>query len=134
MIKGKGMNKTGPQVIKHQLGDKTIADVCEAFIGAAFVQHNDIDSWDPKNWDQAVKAVTTFVGSEDHLQERFADYYAGYQKPKYTLMQATASQLDLTQKVEEKHPYHFRYPRLLRSAFIHPSQAFMWENVPNYQR
>ena len=22
----------------------------------------------------------------------------------------------------------------VRSAFIHPSQAFMWEHIPNYQR
>jgi dsRNA-specific ribonuclease len=33
-----------------------------------------------------------------------------------------------------RHPYHFTYPRLLRSAFIHSSQAFMWEHIPNYQR
>lgn len=35
---------------------------------------------------------------------------------------------------EYRHPYHFKYPRLLRSAFIHPSQAFVWEHVPHYQR
>ncbi|KAK1091379.1 Dicer-like protein 1, partial [Friedmanniomyces endolithicus] len=37
-------------------------------------------------------------------------------------------------KVELEHPYHFRYPKLLRSAFIHPSQPFMYEKVPDYQR
>jgi endoribonuclease Dicer len=134
MLKGKGMKMTGPRVIKHQLGDKSIADVCEAFIGAAFMEHNDRNEWVPEKWDQAVKSVKTMVDNEDHQMETWADYYAAYTKPKYQLAEATASQLDLARKIEQKHPYHFRYPRLLRSAFIHPSQAFMWENIPNYQR
>ncbi|KAH7116051.1 dicer-like protein 1 [Dendryphion nanum] len=131
---GKGHKQTGPQVIKHALGDKSVADVCEALIGAAFMQDNDINNWKPANWDQAVRAVKLLVSSEDHLMEKFSDYYASYQMPKYQFGEATASQFDLAAKVEKKHPYHFRYPRLLRSAFIHPSQAFMWENIPNYQR
>jgi endoribonuclease Dicer len=134
LTKGKGAKRTGPQVIKHQLGDKTIADVCEAFIGAAFLDHHKPDSWDPKNWDEAVKATKVLVDSDDHVMEKWVDYYAAYEKPKYQLAEATASQIDLAQKIERKHPYHFKYPRLLRSAFIHPSQAFMWENIPNYQR
>ena len=134
MLQGKGMKRVGPQVMKHSLGDKSIADVCEAFIGAAFMEHNKPSRWDPKDWDQAVKAVKVMVDSEDHLMENWADYYAAYVKPKYQLAEATASQLDLAEKIEKKHPYHFKYPRLLRSAFLHPSQAFMWEHVPNYQR
>jgi endoribonuclease Dicer len=134
MIKGKGANKIGPQVIKHRLGDKTIADVCEAFIGAAFLEHNDNSKWEPQNWDEAVKAVKVLVGSEDHTMEEFADYYRAYKKPKWQTEQATASQLDLAKKIEQKHPYHFKYPRLLRCAFVHPSQPFSWELVPNYQR
>lgn len=134
LIKGKGMKRDGPQVIKHQLGDKSIADVCEAFIGAAFMEHNDINTWAPEKWDQAVKAVKIMVDNEDHLMERFSDYYAAYQKPTYQLAEATASQIDLARKIEQRLPYHFQYPRLLRSAFIHPSQAYMWENIPNYQR
>jgi endoribonuclease Dicer len=134
LTKGKGANRTGPQELKHSLGEKTIADVCEAFIGAAFMQHNEYGKWDPEKWDQAVKAVKVLVDSEDHVMEKWSDYYGGYTKPDYQLAEATASQLDLAAKVEKKHPYHFKYPRLLRSAFVHPSQAFMWENVPNYQR
>lgn len=118
----------------HRLADKSIADVCEAFIGAAFMEHNKVDSWEASTWDQAVKAVTTLVDSEDHMMQTFSEYYAAYNKPKYQLAEATASQLDLARKIEQKHPYHFKYPRLLRSAFVHPSQAFMWENIPNYQR
>lgn len=128
------MKNTGNDAIKHRLGDKSIADVCEAFIGAAFMEHNKQGIWDPKHWDEAVKAVTVLVNSEDHEMRRFSDYYAKYVKPKYQVAKATANQQDLAEKVEKKHPYHFQYPRLLRSAFIHPSQAFMWENIPNYQR
>jgi endoribonuclease Dicer len=128
--KAKGLGD-GP--VHHALGDKSIADVCEAFIGAAFLQDNKQGQWKPADWDQAVKAVKIFVDSEDHLMEKFSDYYAVYVKPIYQIAEATATQLDLARQIEQRHPYHFRYPRLLRSAFVHPSQAFMWEKVPNYQ-
>ncbi|ORY16739.1 hypothetical protein BCR34DRAFT_531207 [Clohesyomyces aquaticus] len=141
LTKGKGARKDGqaakkaqPQAQQHSLGDKSVADVCEAFIGAAFMQHNELNRFSSENWDQAVKAVKVLVDSEDHLMEKYSDYYAAYEKPHYQLVEATASQLSLAQKIEEKHPYHFKYPRLLRSAFVHPSQAYSWENVPNYQR
>lgn len=101
------------------------------------MQHNRLGRWSPETWDQAVKAVTIFTKTEDtqdHLMEKFSDYYAAYEKPKYQTAEATATQLHLAAKVEKQHPYHFEYPRLLRSAFVHPSQAFMWEHVPNYQR
>lgn len=120
--------------LTHNLGDKSVADVCEAFIGAAFMQHHKDGQWAPSSWDEAVKAVKLFVNNKDHLMEKWTDYYAAYDKPKYQTADATATQLDLARKVELKHPYHFRYPRLLRSAFVHPSQPFMWENIPSYQR
>lgn len=128
------MKRDGVSVIKHQLGDKTVADVCEAFIGAAFMEHNKLGSWNPENWDQAVKAVKTLVDCEDHLMESWADYYAAYEKPKYQIADATEAQKELARQVEHVHPYHFKYPRLLRSAFVHPSQGFQWEQIPNYQR
>ncbi|KAF2188185.1 hypothetical protein K469DRAFT_660734 [Zopfia rhizophila CBS 207.26] len=134
LLKGKGMKRAGAHDIRHSLGDKSIADVCEAFIGAAFMQHNEQGHFIPENWDQAVKAVKVLVSSEDHLMEKWADYYTAYEKPRYQIAESTASQLDLAAKIKKKHPYHFKYPRLLRSAFMHPSQAFMWENIPNYQR
>ncbi|KAF2703350.1 dicer-like protein 1 [Pleomassaria siparia CBS 279.74] len=134
LLFGKGHKRTGPQVIKHSLGDKSIADVCEAFIGATFMQHNERGTWNAKSWDESVKAVKIMVDSEDHLMEKWSDYYAAYQIPKYQVAEATASQYDLAKQIEEKHPYHFKWPRLLRSAFMHPSQAFMYEHVPNYQR
>ena len=115
--------------MKHDLGDKSIADVCEALIGAALLSHNENG-----DMDMAVKAVTALVASEDHDVSKWADYYPLYAKPKYQLAQATASQLDLAMQVGRIHDYHFRYPRLLRSAFIHPSYTFAAEKIPCYQR
>lgn len=114
---------------KHHLGDKTIADVCEAMIGAALVSYRDTG-----NMNEAVKAVTALVSNEDHTASRWADYYPLYTKPKYQLAQPTASQLDLAWQIERVHGYHFASVRLLRSAFIHPSYTFATERIPCYQR
>jgi endoribonuclease Dicer len=123
----KGKTTTAP--VFHKLSDKSIADVCEAFIGAALLTfHKD------KDMDNAVRAVTELVSSENHTVLRYTDYYKLYQKPKYQLAVSTESQLDLTRKLENKHPYHFHHPRLARSAFTHPSYPFSYEHVPSYQR
>ncbi|KAK4982257.1 Dicer-like protein 1 [Elasticomyces elasticus] len=132
--KGKGANTPGGQSDKHRLGDKTVADVCEALIGASFVSYNRPGEWEPEHWESAIKAVTKLVSSPDHQMLRWNDYREIYQKPAYQTAEATASQKDLAEKVELIHPYHFRYPRLLRSAFCHPSYPFLWEKVPSYQR
>lgn len=136
LLRGKGVKKDESDWLKltHNLGDKSIADVCEAFIGATFMQYHKNGQWSPEHWDEAVKAVKLFANSEDHRMSKWSDYYDAYKKPKYQVAAATASVLVLARKVEEKHPYHFKYPRLLRSAFVHPSQPFMWEQIPNYQR
>lgn len=115
--------------MKHHLGDKTIADVCEALIGAALLSHADTG-----DMDMAVKAVTAFVASPDHDVSKWADYYPLYEKPKYQLAESTASQLDLAEQIQQEHDYVFKYPRLLRSAFIHPSYTFGAERIPCYQR
>jgi endoribonuclease Dicer len=123
----KGKSATAPD--SHKLADKTIADVCEALIGAALLTcHGTGDM------DIAVRAVTEVVSSENHNVVRFSDYYKLYKKPKYQIAVATESQRDLARQVERKHPYHFRYPRLVRSAFTHPSYPFSYEQVPSYQR
>lgn len=83
----------------------------------------------------AVKAVTVLVSSPDHDISKWSDYYPLYQKPRYQLGQASAAQLDLAAKIERKHDYHFKYPRLLQSAFIHPSLPVSWaDKIPSYQR
>lgn len=136
LLKGKGMNKSDNDWLKltHNLGDKTIADVCEAFIGAAFVEYYKEGQWGPSIWDEAVKSVTLFVNSKDHLMSKWTDYYAAYDKPKYQVVDSTAAMLNAVQQLEKKHPYRFKYPRLARSAFTHPSYPFTFENIPNYQR
>ena len=137
LLEGKGANKKEEdQVIKHALGDKTIADVSEAIIGAAFVSHDrPNERWHEEQWENAVLAVTRLVGSDKHAMHKWADYSAAYEKPAYQITEnVTASTRDLAEKVEREHPYKFRYPNLLRSAFVHPSQTLMDERVPNYER
>ena len=115
----------------HPLGDKAIADVCEALIGAALVHaHNNNDT----TMDQAVRAVTELVCSENHNAKVWNDYYKLYQKPAYQTAIATATQKDMAEQVEKKHDYHFQWPRLLRCAFIHPSYPYSYEKIPSYQR
>ncbi|KAI4669395.1 Dicer-like protein 1 [Alternaria viburni] len=136
LMRGKGLKKTEDDWLKltHNLGDKSIADVCEAFIGAAFQQHYRGGRWNPEDWDETVKAVKLFANSQDHVMSRWSDYYDAYQKPKYQVADATAAMLNTAFNIELVHPYHFKYPRLLRSAFAHPSYPYMYENIPNYQR
>lgn len=128
LLVGKGINRTGSEVIKHQLGDKTLADVCEALIGAALLTTND------GNMNMAVRAVTALVRNTDHGVDCWDDYYKLYQKPAYQIGEVSASQHDLAEQVEREHDYHFKYPRLLRSAFTHPSFPYSWEKIPSYQR
>ncbi|KAF2772908.1 dsRNA-specific nuclease [Teratosphaeria nubilosa] len=136
LLEGKGVGKQeDTSVIKHSLGEKTIADVCEALIGAAYITHDrPNEKWDPSHWENAVHTVTKLVSSPDHPMMKWSDYSAAYTKPAYQTGQVSASQKDMAAKVQLEHPYHFKYPRLLRSAFIHPSQPLMYEKVPNYQR
>jgi len=140
LLEGKGAQKTEKTEEErrlgstHNLGEKTIADVCEAMIGAAFMFHDQPGRWHPDQWENAVRTVTKLVGSQDHTMLKWDDYREAYKLPAYQTAEANASQLDRAQKVEQEHAYHFRYPRLLCSAFIHPSQPFIFERLPNYQR
>ncbi len=134
LLEGKGANKSTDDLMKHSLGDKTVADVCEALIGAAFIAHHEAGKFRAENWTDAVRAVTSLVSSPEHAMQEWGDYLKAYEKPAYLAQQATASQRDLAEKVQREHPYRFQNPRLLRSAFIHPSYPFIWEKIPNYQR
>jgi endoribonuclease Dicer len=127
LVLKKGKTAAAPN--EHRLADKTIADVCEALIGAALLTHHEAN-----NLDNAVRAVTELVCSTDHTMTSYEDYYKMYEMPKYQIAQATASQRNLAMQVEQKHGYHFKYPRILRSAFVHPSYPFSYEHVPSYQR
>lgn len=130
MLEGKGHKKTGKEVLKHQLNDKTIADVCEALIGAALLSYNDTG-----NMDMAVKAVTVFVSNPDHAVEKWDDYYRLYRLPFYQTALPTAVQLSFAAQVEATHNYHFKYPRLLASAFtLAAAVSLRKDKVPTYQR
>ncbi|KAI4727035.1 dicer-like protein 1 [Aureobasidium sp. EXF-10728] len=135
LLEGKGANKNGTEVIKHALGDKTIADVCEALMGAAFLTHDKPGEWQPEHWRDAVKAVTKLVDSPDHTMNDWSDYSRSYEKPAYQIAEARAATLELAKRVEKEHTYHFEYPRLLQAAFHHPSYPNLWSaGIPSYQR
>lgn len=128
LLQGKGVNKE-KETASHVLADKTIADVCEALIGAALLSYHET-----RDFDMAVKAVSAMVNNPLHSMYKWTDYYTLYRMPGFQAAPATRSQLDLAEQVAKKHNYRFKYPRLLRSAFIHPSYPFSWEKIPCYQR
>ena len=127
LVLQKGKAATAPN--SANLGDKTIADVCEALIGAALLTcHGTGDM------DNAVRAVSELVCSDNHKVTTYSEYYQLYEKPKYQIAPSTAAQRNLAEQVEKEHAYRFKYPRLLRSAFCHSSYPFSYERVPSYQR
>jgi endoribonuclease Dicer len=113
---------------QHSLAEKTIADVCEALIGASLLSKED-----GHRFDKAVKAVTIFVNSPSHTATCWQDYISVYSLPSYQIQTPDAFEKDLAQQVEWL-GYKFKYPRLLRSAFTHPSYPQAWSKVPCYQR
>ena len=135
LIGGKGAkNEPLKFELRHNLGDKTIADVCEAMIGAAFVTHFTSGNGDSSQMDEAVKATSAFVCSKDHDMQTWDDYQRNYVVPAYQTGESSASQRDLAERVKQSHNYSFKYPRLLRSAFLHPSVPKVWEGLPSYRK
>ena len=130
LLVGKGFNKPEQKTLEHPLGDKTIADVCEAIIGATLLSYKDTG-----DKDMAVRAVTALVVNDEHDALEWSDYYRLYKKPQYQLELASALHRELAKNIERTDAYHFKYPRLLYSAFVHPSYPSAWSNgVPCYQR
>ncbi|KAF2671699.1 hypothetical protein BT63DRAFT_177682 [Microthyrium microscopicum] len=132
LLVGKGAGKVEPPR-EHHLGDKSVADVCEAIIGAAFVQFNRLDAWAPADWDAAVKAVTLLVRNENHQMMKWDDYFEAYKEPEFMTFPLRYTETDLAEKVYLEHPYKFNHPRHIRNAFNHPSLA-SHDKVPSYQR
>jgi endoribonuclease Dicer len=87
-----------------------------------------------KNFDMAIQAVTKFVNHPNHRMMTYSDYYAAYKIPEWQSAEPRAVQVELARQIEEKMEYKFKYPRLLRSAFKHPSYGSIYEGIPNYQR
>ncbi|GKT45594.1 dicer-like protein 1 [Colletotrichum spaethianum] len=114
---------------KHALADKSIADVCEALIGAAYLSYADAN-----NFDMAIRAVTVMVKNKNHLMTSWGDYYAAYIPPAWQFGDPTAMQKELARQIKKKLGYEFKSPTLLRSAFKHPSYPRAYENLPDYQR
>ncbi|KAJ6445005.1 RNase3 domain-containingprotein [Purpureocillium lavendulum] len=111
----------------HTLSDKSVADVCEALIGAAYVTQRDSGTMD-----SAVKAVTKMVRSKNHKMCRFADYYEAFKTPDWQRAPTSAAQRAAVDHIYEAIGYRFKCPNLLRSAFKHPS--YPYEPIPHYQR
>lgn len=109
----------------HTLGDKTVADVCEALIGAALLD---------KGMDGAAKMTSSILLTDRHKVECFEDYYKAYIKPEYQTAAPTAAQIKLADDIFRQFGYRFKSPKLLMSAFTHASNPFSWEKVPSYQR
>lgn len=118
----------------HDLSKKSIADVCEALIGAAYLTGCDDSNNVFDMFDMAVKAVTRVVNNDAHAMEKFTDLFAAYETPEWQMAGATAAQKDMADKIEAKLGYHFKYPLLLRSAFLHASYGFQMERIPSYER
>lgn len=121
--------KAPKKEVRHRLADKSIADVCEALIGAAYV------SFPEGDMDMAVRAVTKMVKSKNHKMDSFDDYYHRYDVPEWQFASArvTAAQRSAVKSVLEKVGYTFHSPSLLRSAFKHPTYTYE-TSIPNYQR
>ncbi|KAL2853696.1 hypothetical protein BJX68DRAFT_274791 [Aspergillus pseudodeflectus] len=128
-IKGRDLSKKLLASAKHHLAEKTIADVCEAVIGASVLAGGA-----EHRFDMAVKAVTILVDNQDHEASTWKDYLSIYTMPKYQTQSVTGSEIELARLVEEKVGYRFNYPRLLHSAFTHPSFPAAWATVPCYQK
>ena len=128
--KGAGQEPLNHGVGKHPLGKKTIADVSEAIIGASLLA-----SRRKKNkFDLGIRAISKLVRSEDHNIDQWSDFATLYNAdpPQWASDVQDPVAKDLAVKVKERMGYTFRHPRLLRSAFTHPSDQHT--PVPDYQR
>ncbi|KAJ5690285.1 hypothetical protein N7462_004677 [Penicillium macrosclerotiorum] len=129
LVKGRDFMKHVPSESSHNLADKTIADVCEALIGASL-----LSGGKDHRFDMAVQAVTIFVNGQEHTAASWADYRASYKKPDWQSKPSDGYERNLSQMIFEDLGYRFNYPRLMRSAITHPSIPKSQRKVPCYQR
>lgn len=126
---GKTHKKKRENMKSHKLADKTIADVCEALIGAAYMTTRK-----DNDYNLAIEAVTRLTDHKHHPMMKWEDYYDAYKKPSWQVTAPSASELEMAKNIEHITGYRFKHPRLLRSAFVHPSRPYLYDKVPNYQR
>lgn len=129
LVAGKAHLKTLKEMDAHNLADKSIADVCEALIGAAYMTTRS-----KQDFTMAIQAVTKLVNNRRHTMMSWEDYYAAYRIPDWQTVPPNATELDMAQRMTEITGYTFKYPRVLRSAFRHPSRPYIFDKVPTYQR
>ncbi|KAI6784800.1 Dicer-like protein-like protein [Emericellopsis cladophorae] len=126
LAKGKVLAHESEQ--RQQLSQKTIADVCEAIIGAAYLAGS------RTSMDLAVKAVRKMVKSGKHPMKSFQKYYSHYQTPSWLQNErVTEAQKLAVQTVKSHIGYEFTSPALLQSAFTHTSYTYE-KAIPDYQR
>lgn len=114
----------------HSLGMKTIADVCEASIGAAVMATKHLPV--PERFNLGIQAITRLVESEDHNVSAWPDFRAMYIAPDWQLHTDDPIANNLACEVSKRIGYSFKYPRLIRSAFTHSSDTTA--PVPDLQR
>ncbi|EPS32555.1 hypothetical protein PDE_07515 [Penicillium oxalicum 114-2] len=133
LLHGRDFSKSFEMESTHELGKKTIADVCEALIAAAL-----LSGGEDHRFDSAVRAVTRFTHNDTlqvtHSATCWADYYSAYTKPKWQDSLPNGYELDLARQIHTKLGYKFKHPALLRSAFTHSSLPRHLAIVPCYQR
>ncbi|KAK4215708.1 hypothetical protein QBC37DRAFT_120683 [Rhypophila decipiens] len=115
--------------LRHTLGDKTVADVCEALIGAAY-----LTAQREGNLDLAVKAVTVMVKDKLHNLKAYSEYYALYTLPEWQTAPSNAFQAALAERIYQQMGYKFKYPRLVLCAFKHSTYPRELAPVPSYER
>ena len=114
----------------HSLGMKTIADVCEASIGAAVMATKHLNI--PKRFELGIQAITRLVESDDHDVSSWDDFKTMYRPQSWEHEVNDPIAQNLAREVSKRIGYEFKYPRLIRSAFTHSSD--MDSPVPDLQR
>ncbi|RVX74286.1 hypothetical protein B0A52_02118 [Exophiala mesophila] len=103
----------------HALGQKTIADVCEATIGACIMTSQHLPT--TEKFDLGIKAITKLVEDPDHDIVSWAQVAPMYKPPRWSLDTQDLVAINLADTIFKITGYRFKRPRLLRSAFTHSS-------------
>ncbi len=104
---------------KHALGKKTIADVCEATIGACVMTGQHLST--EEKFDLGIEAITKLVEHPDHAITSWKEVLPMYKPAAWVGELNDPIANDYANKVFEVTGYRFKHPRLIRSAFTHSS-------------
>ena len=104
---------------KHALGKKTIADVCEATIGACVMASQHLPT--ETRFDMGIKAITKLVEDPDHAINSWKEVLPMYKPAAWVAELHDPIANDYARKVFAVTGYRFKNPRLIRSALTHSS-------------